>query len=142
MFVLNWITGLLFIVFILFVESTIYKEGCVNCFYYGKLCAFGRGIIAPLLYKKGNPKKFCEKQIKFKDLIPMILVVAIPVVVGIALLISRGFNLLILLAIIYPVLSWFVLNPIIYGQLACPHCKQGSICCPAMEYFGGKKKKT
>ncbi|MBW2994872.1 hypothetical protein KY312_00830, partial [Candidatus Woesearchaeota archaeon] len=102
-------------------------------------CAFGRGLIAAKIYKKGNPKKFCEKKIEFKDLIPQILVAAVPVVVGIALLISRGFNLLILLATIYPVASWFLINPIIYGKLACIHCKQGSICCPALDFFSKKK---
>jgi hypothetical protein len=36
---------------------------------------------------------------------------------------------------IYPVFSWFAVNPILYGKLACLHCKQGSICCPALKFF-------
>jgi hypothetical protein len=141
MLTLHWITGALYVIFLGFVEFTVYREGCRYCFYYGGGCAFGKGAIAALFYKKGDPKNFCKKKITFKDLIPQLLVVAIPLVVGIALLISRGFNLWILIALIYPVLSWFVLNPIIYGQLACPHCKQGSICCPALDFFSKKKKR-
>jgi hypothetical protein len=139
MFVLHWVTGILYLVYLVFIEFSIYREGCVHCFYYGRLCAFGRGAVAALFLKKGDPKKFCERELKWKDFVPQILVAAVPLVVGIALLISRGFDLLILIALIYPVLSWFVLNPIIYGKLACPHCKQGSICCPALKFFSKKK---
>ena len=139
MFTLNTIVGILYVAYIILMEFFVYKEACPNCCYYGKRCAFGRGLIAAKIYKKGNPKKFCEKKIEFKDLIPQILVAAVPLVVGIALLISRGFNILILLATIYPVISWFFINPIIYGKLACVHCKQGTICCPALDFFSKKK---
>jgi hypothetical protein len=74
---------------------------------------------------------------------PQVLVVLIPLIVGIALLISGGFNLLILIAMIYPIYSWFAVNPILYGKLACIQCKQGSICCPALKFFTkGKEGNT
>lgn len=139
MFKLSVITGILYLVYLIILEFQVYREGCRYCFYYGKLCAFGKGAIAALFFKKGNPKKFCERKLSFKDFIPQLLVVLVPLIIGITLLISRGFNILILLALIYPVFSWFCLNPIIYGKLACVHCKQGSICCPALEFFTKKK---
>ena len=77
---------------------------------------------------------------KFKDFVPQLIVVIVPVIVGIALLISRGFHLLTLIATLYPVFNWFFINPVLYGKLACPHCKQGKKCCPALEFFGKKKK--
>jgi len=135
MFTLNLVTGILYVVFLVILEFQVYREGCRYCFYYGKLCAFGKGMIAQLFFKKGEPKEFCKRELNWKDFVPQILVVAVPLVVGIALLISRGFSILILLALIYPVLSWFALNPIIYGKITCPHCKQGSICCPALKFF-------
>jgi len=140
MFTLHWITGILFLIFLIILEIQLYREGCVNCCYYGKRCAFGKGIIASKFFKRGDPKIFRVRNLSWKDFIPQILVVAIPLVVGIALLISRGFNVLILIAIVYPILSWFFLNNIIYGKLACPHCKQGSICCPALNFFDKSKK--
>jgi len=140
MFTLNWITGILYLIFLVFLEFSVYREGCRYCFYYGKRCVAGKGLIAPIFFKKGNPKKFCERELKWKDFIPQILVVAIPLIVGIALLISRGFDLIILIALIYPVFSWFCVNPIIYGKIACIHCRQGSICCPALKFFTKKKK--
>lgn len=141
MFALHLITGILYLIFLVFMEFSVYREGCRYCCYYGGGCAFGKGKIASWFYKKGNPKKFCERELSWKDFIPQILVSLIPVVVGIALLISRGFNLIILIAIIYPIFSWFFLNQIIYGKLACPHCKQGSKCCPALKFFMSKQKK-
>ena len=141
MFRLNLITGILYVAYLIILEFQVYKEACTCCCYYGKVCAFGRGVLAAIFFKKGNPKKFCERELKFKDFIPQVLVVLIPLVVGIALLISRGFHVLTLIALIYPVFSWFALNPIIYGKLACIHCKQGSICCPALDFFTKKKKK-
>ena len=92
-----------------------------------------------MFFKEGNPEKFCERALGVKDFIPHVLVVLIPLLVGIAILISRGFNPLILTAMIYPVFSWFAVNPILYGKLACPHCKQGSICCPALKFFAKGK---
>lgn len=138
MFVLSWITGVLFIAYLIVLEFSVYREGCRHCCYYGKMCAFGKGLIARVFFNKGNPKNF-RRELKWKDFIPQILVVVIPAVVGILLMVSRGFNIWILIAIIYPVFSWFVVNPIIYGKLACPHCKQGTICCPALEFFSKKK---
>jgi len=138
MFTLHWITGVLYIIYVILIEYSIYKEGCVNCYYFGKRCAFGRGVIAGLLFKKGDPKKFESKEIKWKDLMPQMLGVLVPSLVGVALLISRGFDLLILIALLYPILSWFAINPLVYGKIACAHCKQGEKCCPALEFF--KKK--
>jgi small-conductance mechanosensitive channel len=135
MFALSLITGILYVAYLVLLEVYFLKEGCIHCCYYGKLCAFGKGAVAAIFFKEGDPKKFCERELGFKDFIPQVLVVLIPLIVGIALLISRGFNLLILTAMIYPVFSWFAVNSILYGKLACLHCKQGSICCPALKFF-------
>lgn len=137
---LSLIAGILYIAYIVLLERRFFKEGCVYCVYYGQLCAFGKGVIAAKFFKQGDPNKFCERELGFKDFLPQILVVLIPFSLGIALLISRGFNLPILIAMLYPLLSWFVVNPILYGKLACIHCRQGSICCPALKFFTKKKK--
>lgn len=139
LFQLHFITGILYLAYLILLEFKIYREGCINCCYYKKRCAFGKGIIAGIFFKRGDPKKFGQKKIKPKDFIPQLLVSLIPMFVGVALLISRGFDIFILIATIYPIFSWFVLNPIIYGKIACPHCKQGSICCPALKFFTKRK---
>ena len=141
MFKLHLITGILYIIYIIFLEFTVYKEGCKDCYYYNSRCAFGKSYIARIFFKKGDGKNFTERKTGWKDLIPIILGSLVPIVVGIALLVSRGFHLLTLIATIYPVINWFFINPIIYGQLACKHCKQGAKCCPALEFFSKSKKR-
>ena len=140
MFKLSPITGVLYVLYLVFLERHFFKEGCIHCWYYGKLCAFGKGTLAAIFFSKGDPKNFCERELELKDFIPQVFVILIPLIVGISLLVLRSFNLLILIAMIYPVFSWFAVNPILYGKLACPHCKQGSICCPALKFFIKEKQ--
>ena len=139
LFKFNLIIGILYLVYLIILESGVYREGCRYCYYYGKRCVAGKGLIAPIFVKKGNPKKFCARKLEWKDFILQILVVLVPIVTGAIILISDGFDFLILTAMIYPLFSWFFLNPIVYGKLACPHCKQGKICCPALNFFTKKK---
>ena len=132
--------GLLFIIYVLFLELMVYREGCSCCYYYGKMCFSGRGKLAPKLVKRGDPKKFCEKEVTFKHLVPQILALVFPIAGGIIILYFT-FSWLILGLMLVPFIIWFCGNPIIYGNLACPHCKQGRICCPANDFFSGKNRK-
>lgn len=141
LFRLHFITGILYLIYMIFLEFSCYREGCRYCYYYDKRCIAGKGKIAALFFKKGNPKNFCKRELKFKDFIPSLAASFVPLIVGIFLLISRGFHLLTLIATLYPIFSWTFLNQIIYGKLACPHCKQGHKCCPALKFFTKKKKK-
>lgn len=50
-------------------EMRLLRYHCVNCYYYGKVCAFGKGKLSALLFKKGDPQKFTENQIHWYDLV-------------------------------------------------------------------------
>lgn len=132
--------SLIFFIFLVFVESSVYRNACSCCYYYGKMCVSGRSKIAPLIVKRKNPKKFCEKKFSLKDFIPNLLIAFIPIVAGIYLLI-KNFNWFILSLTLWPLIITFAGNPILYGKVACPHCKQGAKCCPACEFFLKQKKK-
>jgi hypothetical protein len=134
LYLINFWLALVFLVYALYMEASVYREGCVNCYYYGKRCGFGRGLIAKILLKKGNPKKFTEKSVSMKDFLPSMLVSIIPIIAGIYLLIT-GFSWFILILTVWPVFVWFVVNPKLFGELICPNCKQCSICCPVAEFF-------
>ncbi len=131
--------GVFYVLYILFVESRVFREGCRYCYYYGKMCSKGRGVLAPIFVKKGDPKKFCEKEIKTKDFLPEMLVTIIPTIGG-AILLYMSFSWIILALMVVPWISTFIGNPIMYGRLACPNCKQGMKCCPAMDYFMKKDR--
>ena len=129
--------GFLFVIYVLLLELSVFEEGCQYCCYHGKLCASGKGKVVPLLMKKGDPKRFCERKVTLLSLLPNMLVLILPMVGGAIVLLS-SFSWLILGLMIIPWLLWFFGNPILYGRLACPHCKQGRICCPANEFFSKK----
>jgi hypothetical protein len=138
MFSLAPIWGFLFVVYVVALELNVYREGCTCCYYYGKACASGRGRIAPLIVRRTDPKLFCKRELKFKDFVPQLLSSLIPLVTG-AYLLFVAFSWAILAAMLVPILVWFIGNPVVYGKLSCPHCRQGAKCCPALKFFSRKK---
>ncbi len=126
---------ILYILFIVFLEiQLLLRKSCVNCYYYGKACAFGKGKLVCLFFKKGDSQEFNRKQPTLKDILPDILVSVIPIVAGIVLLII-DFNWVILVMILLLLLLTTVGNAIIRGSLACRHCVQREIGCPAEQLF-------
>ena len=132
-----WLAGL-YVVYILLFEIRLLKYHCPNCYYYGKICAFGKGKISSIFFKKGDPEKFTCKTIGIRDLVPDILVFAIPTIAGLVLIIL-DFEWPILIALILLVLLNFSGNAYVRGQLACNNCKQKDIGCPALEFFNSSK---
>jgi hypothetical protein len=129
---------ILYLIFIIFLEYRVIHGHCVNCYYYGKTCSFGKGKIASLFFKKGDNKKFCKK-ITWIDILPDFLVSIIPIIVGIVLLIIK-FNWLILILIILLAILTFSGNAFVRGNIACKYCKQRELGCPAEQLFNKKKK--
>jgi len=132
--------GLLYAVYLVILEFYLYKEGCASCYYYGKRCVAGKGKIAPLFFRKDDPKKFCERKVTWKNLLPNMMITIFPLIGG-GYLMWTGFEWLIAGLMAIPILIWVLGNPLVYGKLACPHCKQGRICCPANDFFGKKVEK-
>lgn len=132
---IEWMFVYLFYVIIL--EIRLIKGHCTNCYYYGKCCAFGKGKISAIFFKKGDPKAFHKKDISWKDIVPDSLVSLIPLIVGIYLLIVE-FNWLILLSVIILVILTSAGNGFVRGSLACKFCKQRELGCPAEQLFNKK----
>jgi hypothetical protein len=123
---------------VLLLELRLLKKSCVNCHYYGKLCAFGKGKLCSLLFKKGEPEKFVKRQISFRDMIPELLVSLVPLLMGIALLVMNFDSLMLGLVVLLILLS-SAGNGCVRGSLACKYCRQGKIGCPALKLLGKKK---
>jgi len=138
-----WQLGLLwFILYLLFIfgfEIRLLKGHCVNCYYYGKYCAFGKGKISSWFFKKGSPDKFMGREMTWKDLLPDLLVTLIPVITGVILLISN-FNWRLLLALILLAGLASAGNGYVRSSLACKFCKQKEAGCPAQQLFDKNKK--
>lgn len=137
-----YLTGLvwliLYLIFIFILEIRLLKISCIHCYYYNKRCAFGKGKLCTIFFKKGGPKKFIEKQISWIDIIPDFMVSLIPLVIGIALIIIN-FNWILLLLVFLLILLAFPLNGFLRGSLACKYCKQKELGCPAEQLFNKKK---
>jgi hypothetical protein len=127
-----------YLLYIVFLEIRLLGKSCVNCSYYGKVCAFGKGKISSLFFKQGDPKLFCQRQITWKDIIPDFLASIIPLIAGIILLIISFDPMLLYLLIILVLLTSFG-NSIVRSKLACKHCRQADNC-PALRLFSKDKK--
>jgi hypothetical protein len=132
-----WVGAYLF--YVVFLEIRLIKQHCVNCYYYGKYCAFGKGKISSRFFKKGSSRNFIKCKITWRDILPDFLVSIIPLIIGIVLLVLN-FSWLLLILIVLLVILTSAGNGFVRGSLACKYCKQREIDCPAEQLFNKKKK--
>ena len=133
-----WLT-LAYLVYWLWMEIRVLKRSCVNCVYYGRICAFGKGKLCALLFKKGDGKKFAEDSISWSDVLPDFLVFIFPIIGGIVSSV-RDFSWRVLILLVALVMLSFVGNAVIRGSFACKYCRQREIGCPASRLFAGKEE--
>ena len=124
----------LYVLFILLLELRLVKGHCVDCWYYGRTCAFGKGRMSCMFFPKGTPEQFKKQTITWKDIVPDFLVFIIPLLVGIALLI-HDFSWILLVLIIILFFLGLMGNAVVRSQLACRYCRQREIGCPAQRLF-------
>ncbi len=128
----------LFLAYCVWIEMRLFRGSCVRCWYYGKRCAFGRGRLSAVFFKRGNPRESLDQSFTWKDLIPDIMVSLIPLVGGVALAIRHfQWKLIFALAAILALTSEG--NALVRGKLACSHCRQREIGCPAATLFAAKQ---
>jgi len=131
------VASIIYLLYCILLEFRLLWTSCCHCFYYGKNCFLGRGRIASFFFKKDDPKKFIETQFSITLLIPDLLVSLIPLVFGTLLLLNK-FNWFLLSLMIILALLAFPGNAILRGSLACKHCKQREVGCPAEQFFSRK----
>jgi len=117
------------------VEGLVLKRSCANCYYYGKRCGLGRGTLCAILFKRGDPRKFVERDVSWADMLPDFLVVLLPIAGGIVLSI-RDFTWLRVGALALLIILSFAGNAVSRGMFACRYCRQREIGCPAATLFG------
>lgn len=120
------------------VELSVLRRSCRHCYYYGTLCAFGRGRLCSVLFRPGDPQRFVEREPCVRDILPDLLVPAIPVIGGVVLL-MREFDWVLLLAVLATVLLATVGAGMVRGLLACPDCAQRELGCPAEQLFNRQR---
>lgn len=136
---LGWIAFGVYLAYILILEYRLLSRHCVNCYYWGKICGFGKGRISSLFFRKGDASKFCAKAFTWKDMIPDLLVAAVPLIVGIVYLIM-SFSILQLAAILLIICISSFGNGLVRGSLTCKYCMQRETGCPAEQFFSKRNE--
>ena len=123
-----------YLLYVAWIELRLMRGHCVNCYYFGKTCSFGRGRLSCLFFKKGDPREFNRMQITWKSMIPDMLVSFVPVAAGIVILFRKfDWTLLAMTAVLF--LLTTAGNGFVRGKLACRYCKQRELGCPAERLF-------
>jgi hypothetical protein len=131
---LGWIALMVYLGYVFYLEYRLLSKHCVHCYYWGKLCAFGKGRVSSWFFRKGDISKFCAKEFTWKDMIPDLLVSLVPLIVGVVFLIIE-FNIIILIALLLLIGLSTAGNGFIRGSLACKFCKQRELGCLAEKLF-------
>ena len=79
----------LYLLYCLWIEVRVLRHSCVDCYYYGRLCGLGKGRLCSLLFRKGDPQRFTEREVSWRDLLPDFMVTVLPLIGGFQLA-SRG----------------------------------------------------
>ena len=119
----NWL-AMTYFVFCILTMIWVLKVRCSNCYYFGKRCAAGYGLLAPLLYKKGNNEQFLQSA---NYTIPIL---AIPILGGVVLLIVNQNLVTGVFFILFVLITLFrvVMPKIMSNRISCIHCKQKEYC--------------
>jgi len=126
--------GVLYLLYCAWMEWRLLTKSCVNCYYYGKVCGFGKGKLCAALFKQGDPEQFGAKPISWRDLIPDMGVLVFPVVGGLILLVS-DFRWVAAALLVILIALCTGGNAVVRGSFACKYCKQREIRCPAEQLF-------
>ena len=135
---IGWIVSILYLFYIFALEYRVISRHCTECYYWGKICGFGRSRISSLFFKQRDNSKFCQNTITWKYMIPDFLVSLIPFVTGIVLMIIK-FDYLLLIAVVTLLIMTTAGNGFIRGKLTCKFCKQRELGCPADRLFNKEK---
>ncbi len=137
-FSFNLIAGIFYVILCILTVFLSLKLRCSYCFYYGKKCGFGLGILSKIFFSQGESKEFNNSKNVILVLIFSMCVSIIPVILGIVLLIDN-FSVLHLIYFILYILVAFLPNFFIRSKV-CKDCEQGKLGCPAYDKISKQSK--
>lgn len=128
------VVAALYLAFCLALEIHHLWEGCRDCYYYGKRCAFGRGLLCATLFRRGDPQRFPTKTLRWRDMALDFVISVVPLIGGVVLSIT-AFSWARLAALLALAFLFSVGNAYVRGQIACRFCIQKDLGCPAQKLF-------
>lgn len=136
---IGFIWLIIYLCYLVFMEIRLWKKSCIDCYYFGKTCAFGKGRISCLFFDKGDSAGFSCRKFTWKDLLPDLAVSLVPALICIVLMFIN-FSWQLLTALIFLILLSSFGNGFVRGKLACRYCRQRELGCPAEQLFQKKEK--
>jgi hypothetical protein len=127
-----------YLLFVLWLEVRLLRTGCVDCAYYGRTCAFGKGRLCAMAFERGDPHRFAARNISWTEVLPDFLVSILPLIGGITLQVLDGWNWLVAGLMVLLLALAFGGTALVRTSFACRHCEQRALGCPACELFGGE----
>ena len=134
----GWLVALAYLLLVLWLELRLLRKACVDCAYYGQLCAFGKGALCARLFGRGDPARFVQRAASWRDVLPDLLVSILPLLGGLVRLV-RDFSWVVLGVMLILLVLSTAGNGLVRGKLACKHCRQRELGCPAAALLGGSK---
>jgi hypothetical protein len=131
---LGIVWGMLYAAYCIWMEWRLLSGSCRYCYYYGKRCGFGKGLVCSWFFTRGTEQTLNTKQISWRDIVPDFMVSLIPLGAGIVMLI-RSFSWPVLLLVVTLVFLGSVGTGFVRSRLACRYCKQRELGCPAEQLF-------
>lgn len=134
-YMINAYLGAAFLALCAIIVVTLLRYRCSYCYYYGKRCSTGFGLIASKLFKKGDSGEFASP----KNLMPaMVLALAfllLPIIGGVYLVATDGSP--VAWALLIADLLLFVPGAF-KKRMYCSHCRQRERGCPACDGMKAK----
>ena len=127
-----------YLLYCLWMEAGVLRKSCAHCYYYGKVCGFGKGKLCSWLLRKGDPQRFLEREASWREILPDSLVLVFPLIGGVVLLMKELSWTPVVMLVLLVFLSLGG-NAVVRGSFACKHCKQREIGCPAQQLFSREK---
>ncbi len=128
-----------YLLYCLWMEWRLLRNSCADCYYYGKRCAFGKGIVCAWILPPGDPQNRPKREITWLLFLPDLLVVLVPVFLGLIFL-FRDFTWTLLGMLAGLLLLAFPGNGYVRENLVCPFCKKRESGCAAVEFFNHLKE--
>ena len=126
--------GALYAVYCAWMEWRLLSRSCRTCYYYGKRCGFGRGVVCSWFFSKSMERTLREKPISWLDIVPDFLVPLIPLAAGVVMLI-RSFSWPVLFSVLLLLVLGSIGTGMVRARIACRYCKQRALGCPAEQLF-------
>jgi len=137
--IFNPLLGLFYLFLCIITLLCSMKLRCTHCFYYGKRCYSGLGVLSKIFFSKGDSEEFTNPKKVFPIAILSFSILLLPILIGIFLIINNLSIQIFILLFIYILVG--ILPNFFLREKLCEKCEQGKLGCPAYNKMRKQKKK-